>query len=740
MATFTLNVRNVTGGPINVVVAVQPAGGDSIVTRWPGVTAWTTSPSIDIDFDPDAGQGLVGWYVEVEVAAGQASGVYESRGSWMQPRTIGGLLLDDDGTTVTLSVALNQFRGTFAGGEVSASMRRTGPYCPKIRNVFVLMLENRSFDQLLGGPRNFGTDAVSGQPAQTEGPPNGATNSYTNAAGAPVTITVTNPTPAAMTLSGDPGHEFPDVLEQLGGHGAALGGQGQYPANLPLSGFARNYANVLLSKGVSDTSQTVGQIMSVVMPAANGDSLCLQQLMLNFAVCDHWFASMPGPTWPNRFFAVAGTSGGLDVSPTPAQLAASEYLRGFTLGNGPIFTKLKTLGLSYRIYKDYDNDYAQSPSGLKGLGWQTIAAGITGMHRREVARFRTFADDLKDNYPHAFTFIEPHYGNTLNGTYLGGSSQHPMDGLLGGEALIKATYEAIRNSPRWEHSLLIITYDETGGTWDHVAPPTTVAPDALRTYNRAGFDFKALGPRVPAVIVSPWVTKGMIDKRIYDHTSIIATTLGLFNGGTMTARDAAARNLIDLLRQPGPRQDCPTQLQLYTPLAARDAPDPTPVGPRDTDPLDGTMPGFVLLAAKTDFEMSDGSDQSAAVILGRLGRIQTYGAATDYITDVFNRADDLSGVEDLTEAVLTGEATSDQRATAAALLGMKVDEMDRLRARALAAGVLRLKTTRKPAQADWLRIRDQIGAFEYAGSEVGDDDDDGFTIAPGTSATLRYWS
>jgi phospholipase C len=112
-----------------------------------------------------------------------------------------------------------------------------------------------------------------------------------------------------------------------------------------------------------------------------------------------------------------------------------------------------------------------------------------------------------------------------NGSYAGGSSQHPKDDVTAGEALIKATYEAIRNSPIWPNSLLIITYDEHGCFYDSVAPGPAPAPadNAGSNFNQHGFTFMQYGVRVPARIVSPLIPKGTVNHTIYDHASIPAT-------------------------------------------------------------------------------------------------------------------------------------------------------------------------------------------------------------------------
>ena len=114
-----------------------------------------------------------------------------------------------------------------------------------------------------------------------------------------------------------------------------------------------------------------------------------------------------------------------------------------------------------------------------------------------------------------------------------------------GEELIKATHEAIRNSPVWNNSLLIITWDEHGGFYDHVFPGAAPAPadGAPTTFNRHGFTFDLYGPRVPAIVVSPLIPRNQVDHRLYDHASIPATLESLFDIAPLTQRDSNARPL-----------------------------------------------------------------------------------------------------------------------------------------------------------------------------------------------------
>jgi len=129
--------------------------------------------------------------------------------------------------------------------------------------------------------------------------------------------------------------------------------------------------------------------------------------------------------------------------------------------------------------------------------------------------------------------------------------------------LIKTVYETIRNSPHWNNSLLLITYDEQGGFYDHVAPPMTVSPgDTISDpdNNHHSFDFMQLGIRVPAIAISPLIPRNLVDHTVYDHTSLLATMENLFGLPSLTNRDAQAHTLNHLLSLQTPRTDAPTTL------------------------------------------------------------------------------------------------------------------------------------------------------------------------------------
>jgi len=329
---------------------------------------------------------------------------------------------------------------------------------------------------------------------------------------------------------------------------------------------------------------------------------------------------MPGPTWPNRMFAHAASSGGLDHSPSTAEIVEWETLDGFKFPNGTIFAALERKGISWRIYGGDDFP---------------MAAALKGIDLGNIRHYSLFAGDLSDpGYAPRYVFLEPKYDALHD--YKAGNSQHPLGDVTQGEQLIKDTYEALRNSPLWTSSLLIVTWDEHGGFFDHAIPPAAVAPGDTAPnakYNQNGFTFEQYGPRVPAVIVSPLIPRNQIDHRLYDHASIPATLEALFGLEALTARDAAANQLDKLVTLSAARNDAPAAL----PAPAGSAPvttaavAPTPATRPDDSADAGNVPAIVDSAMQQDLDASPGDRRA---ILARVGGIKTRGDAIAYLTDV----------------------------------------------------------------------------------------------------------
>lgn len=488
-----------------------------------------------------------------------------------------------------------------------------------IQHVFVLMLENRSLDHMLGFSGLTGTDAATGAPTRVDGLTGTESNSYDGR-----TYPVSQPADWAMPL--DPGHEFTDVLAQLCGPDAVYQ-HGTYPS-IDNSGYVANYAK---SGGTSDPAEIMKCYRKGQLPV-------LAALAEEFALCDGWRASMPGPTWPNRFFMMAASAGGLDHSPSLDQIAEWETVSGFSFQNGTIFDALTSNQRQWRIYRGDQGPVA---------GSLPIAAGLKGIPLWDVAPYSDFSADLASGYyPWEFTLIEPNYGDVISNTYRMGTSQHPMDDVRHGEALIKSTYEALRNSALWNASLLIVTWDEHGGFYDHAGGVPGGAPspgDQIVTpgnVNKFGFTFRQYGPRVPAVIVSPLIPKNLIDHRTYDHASIPATVEKIFDLGALTQRDLHARDVTSLvsLRQPRP---APTVLpDLAGDAAAESAGDRAAAAgarPAADGPVDeGSLPGFLQIALRYDLALSP--PERRPEILARVSGIRSRAEAGRYLQEVGSKA------------------------------------------------------------------------------------------------------
>jgi phospholipase C len=428
---------------------------------------------------------------------------------------------------------------------INAVFGRSAKRRRKVDHIFVLMLENRSFDHMLGFSGLTGADSVTGAPTRANDLTGlGYTNPDPNDPMHPAEAQV----PAAFAIPrkvGDPGHEFRNVLTQLAGPKAKYPTNGGYPKPDNL-GFVEDYT--------ADGSSAPRSIMNCYAPR---QLPVLNQLAGEFAVCDAWFCSVPGPTFPNRFFAHAASSGGLDDSPSGLEIGWNTLFDGFRFNNGTIFDLLDEACIDWEVV---EGDEFPATFALAGM---TFNATVRD-------RFTDFPDFVArlgaGGSAPAYVFIEPHYGNILPGTsedYTCGTSQHPLDDVTSGERLIKETYEAIRNSKLWDSSVLIITWDDHGGFCDHVLPGAAVPPgDGVSEAENVhhGFRFDQLGPRVPAIVVSPLIPRNTIDHTPYDHASIPATVERNFGLPSLTDRDQAAKDVLHLLSLDTPRSDTPAVL------------------------------------------------------------------------------------------------------------------------------------------------------------------------------------
>ncbi len=382
------------------------------------------------------------------------------------------------------------------------------------------------------------------------------------------------------------------VVAAVGGLSALLGRHAGFPlrmlANAAVVGAAGTLAVLRKRKKVAkpppvDADQA-SQIMRCMKPMEQLPALAT--LAKSFAVCTRWHCSVPGATWPNRNFAHAGTSDGtVDIEV------------GF-YRNPTIFNRLHEAGKSWAIYRD-----PGSLAQVMAFEWLSDDAQIGNWRR-----LQDFADDVEHDRLPAYSFLEPcHDGKLSNSQHPGNNDDNsgPKDGGLWdfqrGENLIIEVYEALRAHPEvFDKTVLLITYDEHGGLYDHVPPPTdAAAPEPFGRPRRSwmprligwfveqpdsGFRFNVLGPRVPTVIVSPRIDQRW-DDTTYDHASIPRTVRKLFAPGTapLSAREAAAATFEGLVTRDTPRTDLPDLRGYLRPEARTRAMAAPPLPPRQDE-------------------------------------------------------------------------------------------------------------------------------------------------------------
>ncbi len=482
-----------------------------------------------------------------------------------------------------------------------------------IRRFVVLMLENRSFDHVLGALKTQNPAIAGALDGEFSNPADPALPGAPAVATGPVKI---------FSMPFDPGHDFADVQIQLYGRASGAGriaAPRKDPA--PMSGF------VVSAAGAADQPSNAALVMQGYRPE---QLRVLSTLAAEFAVINYWHAPLPGPTWPNRFFAHAATSGGLSDSPREVDILA-----GFSFPAGTIYQRLAAGGRSWRIYHE----------GLpQSAGIDSLRPEFLNIFTENFREMSFFEADLGGGAFPDYVFIEPHY-DTGN-RFLNGNSMHPLNDVRKGELLVKRVYEALRASPFWAETMLIVTFDEHGGFFDHVPPPPAVAPGGDARYaNPANhFDFDRLGVRVPAVVVSAHTQKGTVlgksPLETYDHTSILATVEKRFGLAALTRRDAEARTLEGVLNLRTARQsDAEAPLTLPQPapegLVSRLAAWFRGPAVHPEAPLSTTQKVQLALAHACNLQVAD--PESLPQMEVRYRGISRQREAADYVGEVEQR-------------------------------------------------------------------------------------------------------
>jgi phospholipase C len=395
-----------------------------------------------------------------------------------------------------------------------------------LKHVVVLMMENRSFDHMLG--------ALHAEDARI----NGLAGNETNPDTANEPAQVAPQAEFQSQLDPDPDHSFPAVQKQL-----FFGTPGP-PAVAAMQGFVQSYW---------DQQHNVAHSHKIMYCFAPGKLPVLHTLAQSYAVFNGWFSSIPGPTVCNRAFAHYGTSFGqvnLDIF----------YVKD---ASESIYERMLAAGRTTKLY--YFDPSSSTQEVVNLLKNQPQIFGT----------YQQFLEDCKNNALPDYSFVEPNYSDHPgdDGGELLASDQHPDHDVQAGEVFIASIYDAIRQNPDlWQSTALLITYDEHGGIYDHVPPPACI-PDGfhapLADTNNMPFAFDRLGVRVPSILVSPWIAKGTVvpgpedpaNGRVFEHASIPATITQHFIGNydNRTPREKAAQTFLDLLTdEMRPDSDCPT--------------------------------------------------------------------------------------------------------------------------------------------------------------------------------------
>lgn len=360
----------------------------------------------------------------------------------------------------------------------------------KVDHIVVVMLENRSFDHMLGYL------SLEGGRDDVDGLRPGMSNTHNGQVYEPFHLSDT-------VFEEDPRHTTFSIGQQVENDNGGF-----------VSNFAEHHPGV-------DPGKVMGYHNA-------SDLATYDYLAREFTVCHRWFSSLQGMTWPNRLYATAGQSGGRLNNDDEVVPLYSEPT---------FFRHLDSRNRSWRWYRhDFPTLRMLDDEYRRG-------------HHDNFETMRQFFEDAAEGTLRDVSWIDPNYVDLGNEDRA--NDDHPPTDILNAQEMVADVVQAVMNGPKWQKTLLVITYDEHGGFYDHVPPPP--AHD-----DRDG-TFRKYGVRVPALVVSPWVPRGSVSSVVFDHTSIIKTALLRFCRDAsgqiprMSGRVASANHLGTLLTSPTAR-------------------------------------------------------------------------------------------------------------------------------------------------------------------------------------------
>jgi len=456
-----------------------------------------------------------------------------------------------------------------------------------IKRVVVLMFENRSFDHLFGAFPGVNGLLKEGQinqdyynlpnPLQPPGEDN--------------TPVYPAPIDPSIPQAHDFTHDFGDgMMPDLFGPVFTITGNPALPSNAQAI-YTSGYANGAVigatstpppatypatNSGFYTTYNSCNQQEQAAMTYFEYGSLqVLHQLAGEFVLCDNWHCDMPGHTLPNRAFIHCGTTNAVSIDDTDGGMVNAPSIFDVINANTPI------PNTEWKMYAPVDDN-----NNLGQLDTRFLNENLCNYQGVPLTEFAT---DCANGALPFYSFIMCWLPRADAWT---DTSMHPNALMQPGENLLAAVYNTLRNSPCWDDTLLVVTFDENGGIYDHVFPPVTSPPNPAAqpatqyTQGCCGndwilnstFDFSLLGLRVPALLISPWLGKG-IDSTQYQNTSVLRFLVDKLNAefktnaSYLTQRDANAPQLDAAFNQFGQetmRQDCPLWMEPYATLPSAD--------------------------------------------------------------------------------------------------------------------------------------------------------------------------
>ncbi|MDE1146322.1 MAG: alkaline phosphatase family protein [Azospirillaceae bacterium] len=481
--------------------AVPALDGAAILwmSRGDGITdhkSWTFTSAFEIAGVPVTAQvlltgTLLSSTMQIQVTAGGVASGWSDRANIAVPFT------GTDGAAYAVTGAVLAV-GPLSSDNVSFAVARTT--LPQIKHMVVLMMENRSLDNLLGWLYGPDDPPAGYSPSNTPQPYQGLSpDTYSNSnpdinggnpvyasAGTTAWPTDDGPINAYCVPTPDPGEQFYHVGGQISGN---------------MGGFLNDYL-----VQVGEAKHPLANAAQIMQSYAPDQLKVISALARGFALSDAWHASVPSQTFPNRAFMLAGSSAGnVNNTRVPWDIPT-------------LFDVLESQGISWAVYND-----SILPSLTKAIFFSKY-----GGNEKNFGSIDDFAKSLSDGTLPTFTLLEPSFGPLEYDR-----SFHPPFNVLPADQFLGRIYTMIAESPRRDDTLFLLLFDEHGGTYDHVEPPGGAAgawPDPVATDGSA-FTYNRFGVRVPAVVMSSYTPRGIVFRSAtgvpYDHTSVLSHRAGL---------------------------------------------------------------------------------------------------------------------------------------------------------------------------------------------------------------------